>query len=204
MKKLKLAILFASFLLASGAVAQNMRALFLNAPDSIMPLLTYNNRADCIDFVDAGMRARVTNRLDGYSELLSISDDYMELRVSENSTVQMKLLPFGNDTVVAVVRSVCAEACDSRLTFYNRDWTIAPLSFLRPPVEEFFVATDSLAGLLARCDIYLVQLKLSSADNLLRAEYTMPHYMSEKDSLLVAPKLQPIVYRWQGGAFVKE
>ncbi|MBQ8271303.1 MAG: DUF3256 family protein [Bacteroidaceae bacterium] len=202
---MKLTILFATFMLAGSVVAQNMRTLFLNAPDSIMPLLTYNNRADCIDFIDAGMRARVTNRLDGYSELLSISDDYMELRSTDSSTMQMKLLPLGNDTVVAVVRTVCAEACDSRLTFYNRDWTMAASpAFVRPAVEEFFVATDSLPSLLARCDIYLVQLRLSTADNSLRAEYTMPHYMSEEDSALVAPKLQPIVYRWQGGAFVKE
>jgi hypothetical protein len=181
-----------------------MRSLFLNAPDSILPLLTQNNRADCIDFLDAGMRARVTNRLDGTSELLAIDDEFLELRSSESSLVQMRLLPCAQDTVIAVVRSVCAEACDSRISFYKKDWSPAALSFERPGIASFFLPTDSLDYLLKRCDIYLVHLSLSRDDASLRAEYTMPRYMSEEDSLLVAPKLRPLLYRWEGGAFVRE
>ncbi len=191
-------------LVCSAVVAQDMRSLFLNAPDSILPLLTRNNRADCIDFLDAGMRARVTNRLDGISELLFIDDDYMELSSSASSLVQMRLLPCGGDTVIAVVRSVCAEACDSRIAFYKRDWSVADVSFFRPAVADFFVATDSLDHLLKRCDIYLVRLSLSREGDTLSAEYTMPRYMSEEDSLLVAPKLRPLLYRWRDGAFIRE
>lgn len=204
MRNLNIIILFVALLLAGGAVAQDMRALFLDAPDSIMPLLTPNNRADCVDFLDAGMRARVTNRFEGHSELLAISRDYMELRSSESSAMQMKLLPFKGDTIIAVVRSVCAESCDSRITFYNRDWTMAGISFSRPSIEEFFAVPDSAGHLLDRCDIYLVQLRLSLADNSLQAEYTMPRYMNKADSALVAPRLRTLRYRWESGAFVRE
>ena len=204
MRKFNIIVSLLVLLTASAAMAQDMPQLFVEAPDTVLPLLTRNNRADCVDFLDAKMRARVTNRLDGRSELLSISDDFLELRNSESSTVQMKLLPFGEDTIIAVVRSVCAEACDSRLSFYNKDWSQANVTFSRPPIKDFFIPTDSLDFLMARCDIYLVRLSLSPVDNVLTADYTMPQYMSEEDSALVAPKLRTLRYRWNGVSFVRE
>lgn len=204
MKKSGFVLFVVAMFFVTGMQAQGMRALFVDAPDSIFPLLTRNNRADCVDFIDANMRARVTNRLDGTSELVSISNDYLELRSSANSAVQMKLLPFEGDSLLAVVRSVCAESCDSRIAFYRKSWELVNVPFQRPQVSDFFIATDSLDYLLQRCDIYLVQLSLSASDNSLTAEYTMPHYMTEEDSALVAPMLRPLVYRWKNGAFVKE
>ena len=188
-----------------GVFAQDMRSLFVNAPDSVFPLLTRSNREDCVDFIDAGMRARVTNRLDGKSELLSLTPSFLELKSSEASTVQMRLLPFEGDTVVAVVRSVCAEACDSRISFYKRDWSRADIPFSRPAVGDFFIpATDSLDYCLARCDIYLVSLSLSPTDEVLVAEYTMPAYMNAEDARVIAPRLRPVRFRWSGVRFVRE
>ena len=55
--------LLGSFLLflALFAQAQDARTVFINMPDSLMPLLTKVNREDCIDFLDSKMRAQVKN-----------------------------------------------------------------------------------------------------------------------------------------------
>ena len=201
----KLFIITVVFLLAvADGAAQSMREVFINAPDSVLPLLTRVNREDCVDFLDAGMRAAVTNRLDGKSELLSITDNYLELRSSEYSTVQMRLFPLAGDTVVAVVKNVCAEACDSRISFYKSDWEPCAVSFARPPIADFFLSADSAARYMPKCDIYLVKLTMSPTDETIVAEYTMPQYMNKEDSVAVAPCLRPLLYRWQGGAFVRE
>jgi hypothetical protein len=52
--------LLGSFLLflALFAQAQDARTVFINMPDSLMPLLTKVNREDCIDFLDSKMRRR--------------------------------------------------------------------------------------------------------------------------------------------------
>ena len=198
-------IVFTLFLLVTlVAGAQDMRALFVNAPDSVFPLLTRSSREDCVDFLDAGMRARVTNKLDGKSQLLSLTPCYLKLRSSECSTVEARLLPCGCDTIIAVVRSVCAEACDSRISFYRRDWSPAEVAFEMPRVAEFFTPGDSLSHYLNLCDIYLVKLTLSSTDESLVAEYTMPLYMNDSDAWAVHRYLHPLVYRWRGGVFVKE
>ena len=44
-----------------------LRDAFRQMPDSVMPTLTQNNRLDCLDFLDAGMKAEVRNRLGGTS-----------------------------------------------------------------------------------------------------------------------------------------
>lgn len=202
----KLFVITILFLCAAvnDIAAQSMRQIFVNVPDSVFPLLTRTNREDCIDFLDAKMRARVINRLDGKSELLSITDNFLELRSSDSSTVQMRLLPYAGDTIIAVVRSVCAEACDSRIAFYKKSWEPAPVSFARPPIAEFFHSPDSAALYMPKCDIYLVKLTLSPDEEVLVAEYTMPQYMNKEDAAAIAPCLRALRFRWQGGAFVKE
>lgn len=204
MKKLFIITVLFLCVAVGETAAQGMREIFINAPDSVFPLLTRINREDCVDFVDAGMRARVTNRLGGKSELLKITPVFMELKSSDYSTMQLRLLPFKGDTIIAVARTVCAEACDSRISFYKKSWEPASVSFTRPAVSDFFLSPDSAALYMPKCDIYLVKLTLSPADEALVAEYTMPEYMNEEDRAVVAPCLQPLRYRWQGGAYVRE
>ena len=186
--------------------AQNMRAVFIGMPDSIIPLLTENNRADCVDFIDAGMRAQVSNRLGGKSELLQLTDDYLRMKTSSHSTFEMKLLPrTAGDTLLCVVRSVCAEACNSRVSFYTKEWKeCKDVQFEYPALDSFFNAGDSLGLVLDIADIYLVELRLSSAGSGLEASYTMPAYMSKADSLFVTRYLRKIDYRWDGKGFVAQ
>lgn len=73
-----------------------------------------------------------------------------------------------------------------------------------PGVADFFAPTDSLSYYLSLCDIYLVKLTLSPTEETMVAEYTMPLYMNDSDAKAVQPLLRPVVYRWQGGVFVKE
>ena len=44
-----------------------IRDVFKQMPDSLMPYLSQNNRLDFIDFLDANMKAEVKNRLGGTS-----------------------------------------------------------------------------------------------------------------------------------------
>ena len=203
MKKIYVILLF-WVACTAGVCAQGMRTLFVEAADTLFPLLTATNKVDCIDFIDAGMRARVTNKLDGKSELVTITHDYLLLRSSGSSTVEMKMLPFAGDTVIAVVRSVSAEASDSRITFYNRDWSVAPVTFEKPAIKDFFVASDSAEYYMRLCDIYLVKLSLSPSDDSLVAEYTMPAYMNPDEAAAVRRFLLPVRFRWSARGFVRE
>ena len=83
--------------------AQEAKTVFVNIPDSLCPLLSSVNRADCIDFIESKMKAQVTNRFGGKSEMTELSPDYVSLQMSDASNWQMKLLPL-NDTTKVVLR----------------------------------------------------------------------------------------------------
>ena len=94
MKKFLMA--FSFWLLAlSSASAQDMkmRDVFRQMPDSLMPYLTHNNRLDFIDFLDSNMKAEVKNLLGGTSEMTSLADDSLSIRMSETSKLDLLLLP---------------------------------------------------------------------------------------------------------------
>lgn len=189
-----------------GVVAQDMRSLFLDAPDEVFPLLTNSSRADCVDYVDAGMEARVTNRLDGTSILRALTRDYMYVETSASSWLEAALLPSGGDTLVCVVKGVRAEAADSRLLFYDRSWRplLGDSLFYEPMIDDFFASADSAARYSGKCDIYLVKYSLAAGGGTLVAEYTMPAYMNDEDASIVAPLLRTLTYRWNGKRFVRE
>ena len=204
MRKLLISIMF----LFGGALmmvsAQDMRAIFLNAPDGIFPLLSGNDRADLVDYIEAGMTAKVTNRLDGTTVLHELEADYLKLATTASSDVQLKLLPFQGDTVICMIKTVKAEAADSRIRFYDKEWNLldGERMFRFPSIAEFF--TSAVNELVNKCDIYLVSLTLSATDNTLAAEYTMPAYMSVDDAKKVKPMLRKLVYRWNGSCYVIE
>lgn len=202
MKKLIVLTLFFA-VLCVNAQAQSLRTLFVEMPDTLLPLLTTNDRKDLIDFWDARMKNSVTNRLDGKSRLTVLSDDYLSIILSRSSSMQIKMLSCeGGDTLLCVVNSVNAEACDSRIHFYNNRWQrVDGNLFAMPEIADFFVQSDSVADLIRMSDIYLVSLNLSSKSDTLRADYTMPQYMTRADSSRVAAQLRTLYYRWTGKRF---
>ena len=92
MKKILFILLLGCVPFAGYAQEPTMAALFKEMPDSLMPYLTKNNRLDLLDFMEAGMKAEVSNRLEGRSAMTFLSADSLFLQLSDVLTVSMKLL----------------------------------------------------------------------------------------------------------------
>lgn len=135
---LVLLLLFLPFLTCQAS-GKRMREVFAEAPDSIFPFLTRNNRLDCIDFIENNMPARVKNRFDSYSEVKALTDDYMLIRLSSRSQVEMKLVPrtVQGDTILCLVHTVEAGAADSKVRFYTPEWKDLTIEWTRPSVDAF-------------------------------------------------------------------
>lgn len=190
--------------------AQDMRTLLVAMPDSILPLLTKNNRMDCVDFVDSKMKAEVKNRLGEVSELKVLTKDYLLLQMTSQSTVEMKLLSVNDSAkVVCVVRTVCAPVCDSAVEFYDILWKrLKTADYIAcPPVDSFFrnpAQTDLPYQLLReKADVDLIKASLSVERAVIRFEYTTPDYLSGDDREKIRPYLRkdPLVYSWTDGKF---
>ena len=205
MKKTVFILLF--LLLGASVKSQDIRSLFMSAPDDVLPLLSQDARADFLDYADAGMVVGVTNRLDGVSFMTELTDDYIALKTTNSSTMQIKMLPLEDGGhILAVVKSVKAEAENSYVEFYDLDWKKLPGAdfFEVPAIEDFFISPDSAVKYVDKCDMYLVKYSLTGNDTVLLTEYTMLSYMNIDDGKLLAPLMRNVVYRWNGRRFVRE
>ena len=123
---------------ACSAQELALRDVFRQMPDSLMPTLTQNNRLDFLDFLDAGMKAEVKNRLGGTSVMTALTADSLSLQVSPALRVDMLLLTLAEpiDTVNQVI--VVGETFfvdsiygETTLRYFTPPWqpiTVPPLS----------------------------------------------------------------------------
>ena len=190
--------------------AQEMKTIFVNLPDSIEPLLTKVNKEDCVDFLDSGMKAVVKNRFDRSAELKVLTSDYLQMQLSDVSTLELKLLPLKDSVrVICMVKTVCASACDSDIRFFDTKWNELDASdFLKYPVEDaFYLPSDSLTDdvqeLRAKADICLMKASLSADDSSLTWEYTTPLTLHKDDREKLIPLLckEPLIMQWVEGRF---
>ena len=192
-----------------GGRAQELRSLFVAMPDSVLPLLTKTNRMDCVDFLDSNMKAEVKNRFNKTSELKVLTKDYLELQLTSQSSVEMKLLPVNDSVkVVCMVHTVCGPVCDSEITFYDTQWKQLPSkNFITlPEVDRFYYLNtneESYATVRKAADMYLMKANLSSEASTLTFIYTTPDYLSKEDreKLELYLRKEPIVYQWGEGRF---
>ena len=197
------------------ANAQQAKQYFVSMPDTILPLLTEINRADCIDFLESNMRAIVTNRLDGKSEMTTLTDNYIEIKLSEQSSWQMKVLALNDSTqVICTVFTACAPACDSHIKFYTTQWeslsladyiqTMPTLSDYLPQLNETDYDIQTLNA-VKQADLLLIKMQLSADDNTLVCSFDTPQYMEKSAAQKLTPLHQkPIVYNWNSGKFVRK
>lgn len=220
-----------------------MRDVFAAMPDSVLPLVTKNNRLDCIDFIENNMEAKVRNRADEYVTLETLTADYARFRTSAASFMEMKLLKIAplvkegsslrmTDSLVSsllggvgdglfilcvITTAEAGEAGtprhleDSQLRFLNADWSpldsVPSLSLPSPTAFVVGEAPDSLRedaeqAMRSLNGFHPMRLSFSPDEPLLTATLqTAPLAVNERRAII--PLLQPLVFRWNGSAFMR-
>lgn len=211
MKRRLIPLLFLTLLPLGRAEAQKARTLFVQMPDSILPLLTAVNRADCIDFLDNHMRAQVTNRFGTHSEMTQLTPDYVAISMTARSTWQMKVLPADTTQVICTIATACGTACDSRIRFYSAAWKELPTEqFLPAPprMEDFLlpkpdsVETYRYRDAIQRADMSLVRMSLSPDNRTLTFIFDTPAYLEKEAADELKPFIRrALIYDWKEGKF---
>lgn len=195
-----------------SVAAQDMKKVFIAMPDSLTPLLTKVNKEDCIDFLASNMKAEIKNRFDKSSEMKVLTEDYLQMQMTENSTLEMKLLPV-NDSVkiVCMVRTVCSSACDSEIRFYDTSWKeeFPQKDYLQLPTSQaFYLPTDTVSSevelIKKKADMHVMKAVFSKDDSSLSFIYTTPDYLNQEDREKLLPYLrkEAVVYQWKDGKFL--
>lgn len=190
-----------------GMKAQDMKALFIAMPDQYIPQLESAWRKDLVDLYESGKEARLKNTMNGYSQLMKLTGDYMLLQTTERSTVEMKMLPLVNNThIICMVTTIDAPISDSRIDFYTTGWEPLAASDLISPVsadwfikEEADRTSDTYKDAMARLDMDLITYRLNPENQTLEASYTTPLYLTKAERAKITPFLKdsPKVYTWE-------
>lgn len=100
----------------------SLSALFAAAPLQVIPLLTESDRLDLIDLYEAGMTAQVTNRYGGTSEMTMLSDTLVAVRMTDVSTLELRLK---EDSLIEVKHTVTLpEQSYSTVRLYTTEWEL--------------------------------------------------------------------------------
>jgi hypothetical protein len=145
MKRLLTALLL-SVSLSGMAGELNIREVFKQMPDSLLPYISENNRLDFIDFLDSNMKAEVKNMLGGTSEMTSLTDSSLHIRLSEASQVDMflvhpKQMVDSCTQLVCVIKTYGADSLslDATVDFYTPQWVHTTVQPSLPDEENLLI-----------------------------------------------------------------
>lgn len=203
-------LLFFSF----KAESQNIREIFKAMPAEITPLLTANDKADFIDFMDSDMEAKIKNVLDGTSRMTALSSNYLYVQMTKNSSLQMKLLPYKDTYLIALIKTVYGPAGDSKLHIYDSKWERFDGSFLfqKPTLNDFFKLDSFLADKsdsklidIKAVDVSLVQLSFNAENTNIKVQLNSLGYLDDEMRKKVMPFFtRELTYSWVNNRFIIE
>lgn len=200
------------FLLNINSQNMHMAELFKQMPDSLMPYLTTNNKLDMLDFIDAGMEAKVTNKFDGESILCELDSTYLRLKLNTSVEVEMKLLSSSNllndstKHLICIVTTYGDLIKESVLKLFTSKWNSIEHDITNSKLISYVIhKPDTMSELTYNNvknipDDYLITLSLDKNENSMSVSASTT-LLSTDDSTKVKPIISTKRLLWNGKTF---
>lgn len=197
MKKIFLILLVSFSLLPLNA--QNMRQIWLEMPDSIVPYLNRSLRTELADYVTMGMKSEVMNALRDTTRIEKLTDEYILVKLSNATKLEIKSL---DASTIAMVQTWCGPLAESKLSLFSNNWEVKPLNI---DVSPMFVKPDTMSQqryseLLDMANVTMNEMQLSVKDNSLTIKYSVP-LLSSTDKKEMQAILRQRKLNWNGTTF---
>ena len=190
-------------LLAKG---QNIGDLFKSMPSELLPGVSEGNKTMLL--VDSG-ETTVPYAL-GEIKKLEQSSDYLKIKTSDIGTTQLKLLPVAKDSsIVCIIKTVCAEACDSHISFYTTEWEkIENNTFLPEISEEIFFDSskkemENYKYAVSLHHIYPISAAFSESGSDLMLTFNYKLLLTDNQIAEIKPflKSDTVALKWENAVF---
>ncbi len=189
---------------------QTIKDVILTIPDDVIVGLSIEQKKQ-LGADPATDSVTFDNVFEGEIKRLAISKDYVNIQTSEVGTTQIKILPLVNDTkILCVVKTVCADACDSRIAFYTTTWKPLPEQDILPKrTFDWFLKkdidrkSDDFKEAIKAVDMNPMIFNLSPNDYSLNVESDIEEYLEGEDYDSLKPFLQekPKSFVWDKISF---
>ncbi|MDR2475079.1 MAG: DUF3256 family protein [Bacteroidales bacterium] len=187
---------------SAGLSAQNIADIFLQIPDDMLPFITREQRQELIDNAQNKRETTVQNRLNGASSIHKLTPDYLLLQAASASLLELKLLPVNEYySIVTLIRTRCAPACDSEIQFFTTEWKPLKNNYFTFPPFSMFFSNDSCQDTMNSLDMHLVKLSLHENATIVSASLSIKEYLNKDEYSSLPCKPDTINYRWENNKF---
>ncbi len=200
-----------AFASPAGSDTISVRRAFIEMPGSILDLINSSTRLDMLDYYDADSLWMAPNALEGRSALKKVTSDFIEVQITDVSTLQIKVLPWkGKGDVVAVSYTIASASAsnDSELRFFDASMQELPAKdFLKPlKLKDFFDipkgSQTTMDEIREMVPFPTVEYNLSADSGELTARLTVKEYINQDDIKILELFQKPLLrFRWDGKKF---
>lgn len=181
--------------------------VFVDMPDSLMPMLSQNARKDLIDFYKSGMKPLLPNEMSANSQLTKIEDNLLVLDEDSHGlvTTTMALLSLrGRDSIVCMIRTIKCPQPDSEIFFFTTSWQqLKTQKFLALPTsQETRTATEgsvvdytSITLEVPKGQNPLLSVAIDASDGIVKDDADFGSKTDKKPTFR---------YEWNGTKFIKK
>ena len=158
MKSIFYTILLFLFAASPLSAQHYVDKFFANIPPQVLSIIDQTSRLDMIDLYNNNMQAQAENLYGGMSRIQKKSDYFIDVKLTESSTWQMRIMPSAHDTLIVCVHSLTANGTSSTLRFYKQDWHPVKHDLVMPTFSHFLTSKPHLS--VARIQTLESELKL--------------------------------------------
>lgn len=183
-------------------------SVFVELPHTVLEILSRSTRLDMLDYYRADSLWEAPNLVDGTSRLELVTADYLKVRLTDVSTLQIKILPLakgGDIAAVSYTIDSTGSQGDSQLFFFDRQMhPIADNKIMRlPEMKHFFkIEKGSLTSMKEIEDMVkfpTITYSFSPDNTSLTADLTVGQFMDPDDFNIVRLfMVGPLTYTWTG------
>lgn len=219
MRRILLYIAALGLSLVAMAQSGDMRQIFLGIPQEVLPMLTEETRAQLVSNFDKKQKGEVVsevrNTFHGASEITRLSDDFIEIRLDTQTTLQMrKLEQSPRKYFVGLIYTSKVVPEQSVLVLYDKEWKRVEEEkyFLRPELADFFaepalLQLNNTKKTLGAIGALSYRFSWVEGSDMLRVEITNFEEPTNQSLYPDASKwLKPggVLYKWYRGQLRKE
>lgn len=197
MKKILIIICFLTCWL--GVSAQNLREVWIEMPDSILPYLSKSQRTELADYVEMKAEPAVLSTFGDSVRIERMTNNYLLLKANEATRLEIKLL---DNNTLALVQTWMAPAAESKLSLFNLQWQPkeAVVAYKANIVKPDSMSDEDFSDLKTLMSPRLKEYRLSADNNSLSVSWNYP-LLSKKDVKRVTELLKTQVLNWTGKDF---
>ena len=190
------------------------RDAFAKMPMEYLDLIDPSTRLDMLDYFDADSIMQAKNNMYGISRLVSVSPSFLEVKITEVSSYQIKIVRGKDEDYVVAAYTISPDGGvpDSSLFFFDAE--MRPMEtrrFIRlPGIKDFFSFTKGSDITPAYIQDVIpfpsIVYSLSPDSDTINARITSGGYIDRNEYLRIQKYLNPdgIVFRWNGKQFLPD